>query len=123
MDIDSFGSYLAFMRQRKGLSQRATAQKLGISPMYLSDVENGKRSAFALEKLRRFASVAELSAEETCRLFDLAGKNRGEVSPDVNEYLCSNTYVYSALRTAKSLNADRDDWAKMLEELRQRKGK
>ena len=123
MDRQGFGGFIARMRLKRGMSLRETAEKLEISPMYLSDVERGRRSAFGLNKLRRFASIAGLSPEETETMFDLAGQNRGEISPDLNEYISSNSYICSALRTAKNLNADKDDWVKMLEELRQRKGK
>ena len=123
MDRQGFGGFITQARLRKGMSLRETAEKPGISPMYLSDVERGRRSAFTLTKLRSFAVVAGLSCEETAELFDLAGQDRGEVSPDVSEYISGNTYICAALRTAKSLNADKDDWTKMLEELRKRKGR
>ena len=123
MDRQGFGGFITRARLRKGMSLRETAEKLGISTMYLSDVERGRRSAFTLAKLRSFAAVTGLTCEETAELFDLAGQDRGEVSPDVSEYISGNTYICAALRTAKSLNADKDDWTKMLEELRQRKGR
>ena len=123
MDRQGFGGFIARMRLRKGMSLRETAEKLGISPMYLSDVERGRRSAFGLAKLRSFADIAALSPKETETMFDLAGRDRGEVSPDVSEYINGNSYICAALRTARSLNADKDDWTRMLEELRQRKVK
>ncbi|MBR7041366.1 MAG: helix-turn-helix domain-containing protein [Clostridia bacterium] len=123
MDRQGFGGFITRARLKKAMSLRETAEKLGISPMYLSDVERGRRSAFTLNKLRSFASITGLTGEETAEMFDLAGQDRGEVSPDVSEYINGNSYICAALRTAKSLNADKDDWTKMLDELRQRKGK
>ena len=36
------GKTARYVRESKGLTQRATAQKLGISPVHLSNIENGK---------------------------------------------------------------------------------
>ena len=66
--------------------------------------------------------MAGLSSEETDTLYDLAGENRRQISPDINQYLNDNAYIFTALRTVKKLNADENDWNSMLEELKRRKG-
>ncbi len=122
MDGLTFGAYIAAKRREAGLTLREAAGHLGITPAYLCDVEKGNRSAFDLKKLRAFALMTGMSESEKERMYDLAGENRNEISPDISQYLSDNTYIFAALRTAKTLNATKDDWNTMLEELKKRKG-
>lgn len=119
MEKQDFGSFLSSARRHAGLSLRTAAKRLGITAAYLSDVENGRRRAFDISRLRTFVGIAGLNEEEASLLFDLAGKSRGEVSPDISEYLTDNLYICTALRTARTLRATQDDWQRMLEQLKQ----
>lgn len=117
-----FGSYTAFLRKRASLTIRETASRLHISAAYLNDIEKGRRYPFSPEKIERFAAMVNAEESEKRRLYDLAAKDRGTVSEDVSRYLQSNSYIFAALRTAKELDANEDDWNEMLNELRKRKG-
>ena len=55
-------------------------------------------------------------------MFDLAGKERDAVAPDIPAYIMGNDYVAAALRTVRDLGANEEDWAKFVEELKRRKG-
>lgn len=55
-------------------------------------------------------------------MFDLAGKGRSEVAPDLPDYIMSRDYVSAALRTARELGADQSDWEEMIAALKKRKG-
>jgi len=48
--------------------------------------------------------------------FDLAGKGRCEVSPDLPEYIMSNEVVRVALSKAKDV-ATEDDWQQFIDKL------
>lgn len=122
MEGISFGLYIASLRKRSHLTLRDAAARIGISAAYLSDIEKGRRYPFSADRIERFASLANCSEDERRRLYDLAGQGRGTVSEDVGNYLRDNAYLFAALRTAKSLNADESDWAQMLEDLKKRKG-
>ena len=113
----TFGAFISQKRLQSHLTLRQEAQKLGITAAYLSDVEKGKRNAFGLDRLRRFAAVAQLEPDEEKLLYDLAGENRGEISPDVSEYISQNQYLFEVLRRARVLGADEQDWKLMLEDL------
>ncbi len=122
MDEMDFGAFIAAKRREAGLTQRETARHLGITAAYLCDVEKGNRCAFDLMKLHRFALAAGLSEADRARLYDLAGESRGEISPDISQYINDHNYVCAALRQVKTLNASEEDWNTMLSELKRRKG-
>jgi len=52
-----FGEYLASIRKRAGLSQRAFAAELGLHHTYISKVENGHLPPFAPETIQKAAEV------------------------------------------------------------------
>ena len=63
-----------------------------------------------------------LTNEEKVIMFDLAGKSRSEVAPDLPGYIMERDYVSAALRTARDLGADQDDWDAFVADLKRRKG-
>ena len=81
MDRQGFGGFITRARLKKAMSLRETAEKLGISPMYLSDVERGRRSAFTLNKLRSFASIWALPARRPPRCSTLRGRTGAKSPP------------------------------------------
>lgn len=113
---------MAEKRKEKGLIYRDIAEALGVSVVYISDVEKGRRNAFEKDKLETLANLLSLSDEDKTVLFDLAGKQRNEVSPDLPEYIMERDYVRYALRTARDLKADEAEWLRFVEELKRRKG-
>lgn len=118
----TFGDFLAAQRKEKGIIYRDIAEALGLSIVYVSDVEKGRRNVFERERLKTLALLLGLTDEERTLMYDLAGKQRGEVSPDLPEYIMENDCVRYALRTARDLDADETEWLKFVEELKRRKG-
>ena len=60
-----------------------------VSPAYYSDVEKGRRNPLSLDKLEHFAIITSMTEDERRTMFDLAGKDRSEVAPDLPEYIGS----------------------------------
>ena len=118
----TFAQYITEIRERHRITLRQMAEKLGVSPAYYSDVEKGRRNPLSLEKLDLFASVASMTDEEKTIMFDLAGKGRSEVAPDLPDYNMNRDYVSAALRTARDLKADQSDWEEMVAALKKAKG-
>ena len=118
----TFAQYITEIRERHRITLRQMAEKLGVSPAYYSDVEKGRRNPLSLEKLDLFASVASMTEEEKTIMFDLAGKGRSEVAPDLPDYIMNRDYVSAALRTARDLKADQSDWEEMVAALKKAKG-
>lgn len=118
----NFGDFLHQYRIAKGISYRDLAAVLGVTAPYISDIEKDRRNAPSMDKLEKLAEYFMLSGEEKNVMFDLAGKTKSEVAPDIPEYIRSRDYVTVALRTARDLGANEKDWQFFVEELKRRKG-
>ena len=121
-NIINFGAFLQMKREEKGITLRKMAELLGFSAPFLSDVEKDRRNPPDLSKLEQIAEILGLSYEEKQTMFNLAGKKRDSVAPDLPEYIMSRDYVAAALRTARDLDAGEEEWLRFVEELKQRKG-
>ncbi len=118
----NFGEFLQRKREEKQITLRKMADLLGFSAPFLSDVEKDRRNPPELAKLEQIADILGLSYEEKETMYNLAGKKRDSVAPDLPEYIMSRDYVAAALRTARDLDAGEEEWLRFVEELRQRKG-
>lgn len=108
----SFGDFLQHRRSSM-MRQKVLAEKLGITVSYLCEIENGRKDPPQYELVVKIADVLNLKGTDRERFFDLAGKGRNEVSPDLPEYIMNSEVadtVRMALRTAKSSKASVQDW-------------
>lgn len=119
---ESFGEFLQKKRLENEITLRKMAKLIGITAPYLTDIEKDRRNPPQIQKLDKIAEILSLTEEEKAVMFDLAGKQRNSVAPDLPDYIMKRDYVAAALRTARDLDADEDDWLKFVEELKQRKG-
>ena len=113
----SFGEFIIEKRKEKDLSARQLAIALKISPVYMCDIEKGRRTSYSdefLEKLKQILSLSETDAE---RMYDLAAIARRTVSADLPEYIMENELVRTALRTAKKHQAPDEKWGKFIREI------
>lgn len=118
----NFGEFLQRKREEKQITLRKMAELLGFSAPFLSDVEKDRRNPPELAKLEQIADILGLSYEDKETMYNLAGKKRDSVAPDLPEYIMSRDYVAAALRTARDLDAGEEEWLRFVEELKQRKG-
>ena len=118
----NFGDFLQKKRMERQLTLRKTAELLGFSAPYLTDIEKDRRNPPEMESLEQISKVLNLSDDERAVMFDLAGKKRNAVAPDLPEYIIERDYVAAALRTARDLDASEADWLRFVEELKNRKG-
>lgn len=123
----SFGDYIESIRLTSGKSLRETAKAIGVSPQFYSEVEKDRRCAFTadrLEKLKTFLGMAEEQATEMYNKAAESRKSKDVVVPqDFSNYIVERDYAMQALRVAKELGADEQDWEKFIEELKKRKEK
>lgn len=118
----SFGEFIASKREEKKITLREMARLLKITPPYLSDIEKDRRNSPDKDKLDEIAAILSLNEEECSYMYDLAGKKRNSISPDLPEYIMERDYVRAALRKAIDLNIGEEEWKKFIEELEDRKG-
>ena len=95
-----FGETIRKKRLAKGLSLRRFAQLVGVSPTYMSQVEQGKFSPPTAERIRR---MAEILGENPDELIALAGR----VPADLPEIIRTQpTCIPELLREARGLSAE-----------------
>lgn len=116
----SFGKYIESIRTTKRKSLRETAKAIGVSPQFYSEVEKDRRCAFTADRLELLRKFLEMSVEEAEEMNNKAaesykGKNVA-VPQDFADYIVERDYVMSALRTMKEMDADEEDWKKMVDE-------
>lgn len=116
----NIGDFICQKRMEKNLTLRELASLLSISLTYLADIEHDRRNPMDKEKLDELADILGLTKAEREEMYDLAGQKRNEVAPDLTEYVVGKSYVSYALRRARDIGADEEDWMKMVESLERR---
>ena len=112
----NFGDFIAQKRFEQAITVRRIAEKIDVSPGYYNDIEKGRRNPPDKETLDKLISALHLNEEERLLFFDLAGRDRDEVSPDLPDYIMENDVVRVALRIAKE-KASEDDWQRFIKDL------
>lgn len=123
----TFGEYLKQKRLDKEITLRGFAKLVDISPVYLCDLEKGRKAAPSMEVMQKMVSKLALNKEESERFYDLAALEQTAKNPipkDLNAFLKDNRVIVSALRTAKNLDATDEEWQDFIDKLRKsREGK
>ena len=117
----TFGEYLKRKREAKQISLRELARRLELSAPFVSDVENNRRAPLTEERLADLAQVLNLNEAEKAEMYDLVGQQKGLLAPDLNPYVIDRPYVNAALRSARNLDANEEDWQRFVEDLIKRK--
>lgn len=117
----TFGEYLKQKRLDKEITLRGFAKLVDISPVYLCDLEKGRKAAPSMEVMQKMVSELALNKEESERFYDLAALEQTAKNPipkDLNAFLKDNRVIVSALRTAKDLDATDEEWQDFIDKLR-----
>ena len=121
-----FGEFIKAKRlaDRRELTQKDVADKLGISLTLLSDIEKGRRKPFDSAKIELFCEFLGLSDEDRSRMYDLAARETGEVPSDIDD-----TFMYTdigdlarrALRLSNAGVIEEDDWREFIRQIEEKK--
>lgn len=107
---NTFGSFLVSKRMEHEMSARELSNALGISAVYICDIEKDRRPVTD-EILEKLPDLLCLSESETNEMYDLAAiSKRNTVSADLPEYIMEKDIVRAALRTAKKYNVTDKQW-------------
>ena len=113
-EAKSFGETIREMRQAQGMGLRTAADRLGISPAYLSRIERGKERPPKPDLVKRMAA---LLGGDPDLLFRLAEST----DPDLADYIHLMPNVPEFLRTAKAMKLTSEDFATLIEEVKRRR--
>ena len=113
----TFGSFIKEKRIQKMIKLNAFAKLVGISPVYLSYLENGKRPAPSNQVLNNIILHLVLDSSDTEKLLLLAAEthHRPALPNDLIDYINKNKYVLDALRTAKEHDVSDIVWQDFIE--------
>lgn len=112
----TFGEFLSEKRRGREITSLQMAEIAGISPGYYCDIEKNRRIPPEGGILEKVFAALRLSGDEKDSFYDLAGKARSGVSPDLPDYIMGNEVVRVALRVAKD-KASADDWRQFIDRL------
>jgi transcriptional regulator with XRE-family HTH domain len=109
-----FGETVREMREAQKLGLREAADRLAISPAYLSRIERGKERPPKPDLIKKIATLLGGDAD---LLFRLASST----DPDIAEYLNLVPNVPTFLRTAIDLRLTSEDFAELIAEVKRRR--
>jgi len=113
----SFGEFIYKKRKAQGITQKNIADALGVTTVYVCDIEKSRRYPPTKgNMLHQLVAILNLDKEEQFEFYDLAGRDKGCVSPDLLEYVMSSEIIRSALRIAK-YKASTEDWQQFIDSL------
>ena len=119
-----FGAYIAQKRAEKNVKLKTIAEKTGMSVTYLSDIIKGRRNPPGYYRLVALADALNLDEEERGKIFDLAGRERNQVSLDLSEYIMDEDIPTAriVLRRARNINLGDDFWQEINKIIDRRNG-
>lgn len=115
MSLD-FGEFLVQKRLQSDIPAKWLAEALGISQVYMCDIEKGRRR-ISEALLPRLAELLLLSEEERYEMYDLAAKAKNTVSADLSDYIMKNDIVRKLLRTAQKNGVSDEMWQKFIAQI------
>ena len=90
--VNSLGEAISILREAKGLTLRALAEKVGVSAPFLSDLEHGRRQT---ERYEELANALDVSVEELRELDT-------RVTPELKVWLADNPKLVVLLKDMQS---------------------
>ena len=115
---ENFGPYLRALRQARGISMRQMASRVHKTPTYISDIENRNNRPPEKELLDLMINELRLdnySPSIKNKLYDLAAKERHDVSADIAEYIMSDEKIRNAIRNVQKRPDAEKIWSKFSE--------
>lgn len=117
----TFGAFVRQKRMEQGLSLRGLAARLGLSPVYMSNIETDRKPAPSRENLDKLAEELRLSKPDLELFLDLAAASQKmKVPADLPEYIMERDIVRAALRTAKEVDATDAEWQEFIDRITKR---
>ena len=90
-EVTTLGEAVRYAREQRGMTLRALARAVDVSPPFLSDLEHNRRSTDRLPQMERALDVPE----GTLRQFD------GRLTKDLADWLKDNPKLLELLRAVR----------------------
>lgn len=110
----SFGQTVREMREAQEMGLRVTADRLGISPAYLSRIERGRERPPKPELVQRIATLLGGNPDLLFRLAE-------STDPSLAEYIRSTPSLPAFLRAARAMDLTSEDFETLIEEVKRRR--
>lgn len=116
----SFGQSLRYIRQAQKISLRKVASAVNKTPTYISDIERGNNRPPELTLLKELIKAlamdrAPIGIQDY--LYDLAAKERGEVSGDITDYIMTQSDLRKLIRLAQQKTDIGELWQECISRL------
>ena len=105
METENYGSHIKNLRQKMGLTQNQVADSLGVTPGYISNVENN-RTAMSLRILTYYARLTG------CYLDSLVGELDPEYSETAIDRKLYQNIIKLDVETKEKLLKTLEIWSK-----------
>lgn len=116
----SFGRSLRYIRRAQGISLRSVANAVNKTPTYISDIERGNNrppELTLLKELMKALAMDQVPTDIQDYLYDLAARERGEVSGDITEYIMAQSELRKLIRLAQQKNDIGELWQECISRL------
>jgi len=100
---EKFGDYLQKIRSPRA-SATNFSKSIGISIVYLRDIERGRRPAPKNQVIIKIADALEMSIKERQHFFDLAAEEKEDIPADIWNYLYKNKDAIKCVREQQKNN-------------------
>lgn len=102
--MTDFGDFVRTQREKQGLSLRAFARLVNVTPSYMLDIERGNRKPNNEVLLAGMVKALCLLGSEAYKLYDTAAKQRHEAPQDIMVYVREHKDVRDMLRERMRTN-------------------
>ena len=123
---NTFGIFLKEKRQQNGLSLRALGKQVGLSHIYLYNIENGKKAPPSDDVIKRLANALNLDEKSRLLFFDIAAKCKFDadgsnyyIPVDISQYLNKNEDARNVIREANQKVINNSFWSDLLKEFKE----
>ena len=96
-----FGKYLKTIREKNGYSLRELERISGVTPYYISYLENGKKTNPSVEIMAKLFKALNMSKLEIERFLDLYAKVNNCVSYDIVDFIMENDDIREYIRSKR----------------------
>jgi len=115
----TFGEFIVAKRKVRDMPAARLAEALGISPVYMCDIEKDRKYAVSRKFLETLAETLLLTEAETELMYDLVAFAQKSISADLPEYIMKHEVVRTALRTAKKNDIPDEKWDMFINYIKQ----